>query len=189
MRALRRLLWPKRIRNEFVCDEPIITDAISESKHLQHSIITMTESMNEEHEEVCIKHEEADEVLESLQKKASAQIKDGKLHAALHNLNISLAMQQKIYGQQHPKVAGTLNTMGEVLSNMGEEHRYMAMSSFEQSLAILQEFEPGSKETATTLKNLWMLLHQTHVEISVGPDERISFEDFSSCKQVGARAA
>mmetsp|Transcript_1802 Transcript_1802/g.3871 ORF Transcript_1802/g.3871 Transcript_1802/m.3871 type:complete len:232 (-) Transcript_1802:94-789(-) len=182
-RALRRLLWPRR--DDYHTDnEPIISDSISDSKHLQNSIMLLTENM-EEHEVHCCKQDAANEVIHALQKKAAVQIDEGKLHDALHNLNNSLSLQQKLYGKNHPKVATTLNIMGEVLSNMGEDFRFMAMSALEESLAIRQELEPGSEDTADTLKNLWLLFHQSKVAISsVEKEGSTTVQDAEASTQV-----
>ena len=116
----------------------------------------------DEHEVHCCKKGEADEVIRALQKKSETQMNDGRRQDALHTLNSALAMQQKLYGKKHPKTAFTLNRIGEILSGMGEDYRFMAMSALEESLAIRQELEPGSEETATTLKNLWLLFHESN---------------------------
>jgi hypothetical protein len=71
-------------------------------------------------------------------------------------------LQQKVYGKEHSKVGDTLNLIGEVLSNMGEDNRYMAMNSFEEALDIRMNIDPGSEDVATTVKNLWLLLHDVH---------------------------
>merc|ERR1712216_519894 len=93
---------------------------MGDSKHLQNSIMLLTESNMDDHHEVhCCKQDEANAVIDALQKKAAAQIDEGKLHEALHSLNNSLTLQQKLHGKKHPAVATTLNMMGEVLSNMG----------------------------------------------------------------------
>jgi hypothetical protein len=163
-------------------DQVLISDSISESKRLQKSIMVLTqdESMDENEVHYC-KHDEANGVILTLQKKATKQIDEGKLHEALHNLNKSLALQQKLYGKKHASVAATLNTMGEVLSNMGENQRYMAMVALEESLAIRQDLEPGSEETTVTLKNLWLLLHESNVGISSDGREGTSvFQDFGA---------
>mmetsp|Transcript_9303 Transcript_9303/g.14021 ORF Transcript_9303/g.14021 Transcript_9303/m.14021 type:complete len:232 (-) Transcript_9303:148-843(-) len=164
-KALRRLLWPGRINpSTGDDDEPIISDSISDSKHLQNSIMLLTEDESkEEHEVHCCKQGEADDVIRALQKKSEMQIDDGKLQDALHNLNSALALQQKLYGKTHPKTAFTLNRIGKILSDMGEDYRYMAMSALEESLAIRQELEPGSEDTATTVQNLWLLFHQANI--------------------------
>lgn len=142
----------------------IISDSISDSRHLQHSIMVVTENKGE-HVVHCCKKNEAENVIRTLQWKATKEINEGRLQTALHNLNESLALQQKLYGERDLKVASTLNRMGEVLSKMGEDYRYMAMSAFEESLAIRQEAEPGSEETAATLMNLWLLLHESNSEL------------------------
>jgi len=126
----------------------------------------------DEHEVHFCKKGEANEVIRALQKKAEAQIEEGRVQDALHNLNSALAMQQKLYGKRHARTASTLNKIGEILSNMGEDYRYMAMSALEESLAIRQELEPGSEETANTLKNLWLLFHDSNV--SSDEEERIA---------------
>jgi hypothetical protein len=169
-------------------DDPIISDSISDSKRLQKCIIGLPLEEDvakpvvvEKKEVRCCKKEEADQVICALQKRAKKQINEGRLDSALQNLNNSLSLQQKLYGKTHPKVAETLNTMGTVLSNMGEDYRYMAMSALEESLAIWQETEPGSERTADTLKNLWLLFHKSNVAISsVSEDseEEITFQDF-----------
>lgn len=164
-------------------DEPIISDDISGSKHLQHSIMVMTENMDE-HEVHCCKKDEADKVIRALQGKAAKQIDDGRLRDALHNLNESLALQQNLYGKKDSRVAATLNTMGEVLSKMGEDYRYMAMSALEESLAIRQEAEPGSEDTVVTLMNLWTLLHESNVEMkSIEKVESATSQDFDASTQ------
>ena len=198
-RALRRLVqWPKiqTAPDLPACDsdDPIISDSISDSKRLQKCIIGLpledvetAKHVVVEKEVRCCKKEEADQVIYALQKRAQKQINEGRLDSALQNLNNSLSLQQKLYGKTHPKVAGTLNIMGTVLSNMGEDYRYMAMSALEESLAIWQETEPGSERTADTLKNLWLLLHESNVAISsVGKDaeEEITFHDFDNSTQV-----
>eukprot|EP01083_Nonionella_stella_P024804 68354_1 len=145
-----------------------ISDSITNSNRLQQSImISMLSSSIDEPTEVhCCKQDEATKVICALQKKADHQIIDGKLQEALQNLNNSLALQQKLHGKMDARVARTLNTMGEILSNMGEDYRYMAMSALEESLAIRQELEePGSEDTAVTLKNLWLLLHESNISI------------------------
>ncbi len=48
----------------------------------------------------------------------------------------------------------------------------MAMSALEESLVIWQELEPGIKERANTLKNLWLLFHESNV--SSDKEERIA---------------
>lgn len=190
--ALRRLLWPRRI-DPHDDDEPIISDSISDSKRLQNSIMILTldesESSRDEnkdkHEVHCCKQHEANDVICALQKKARTQINEGRLNDALQNLNKSLALQQKLHGKKHPKVASTLNAIGEVLSNMGGSKRYMAMSALEEALAIRQEKEPGSEDTAVTLKNLWLLLHDANVAISsADKEESITFQDFDASTQV-----
>lgn len=167
--------------------EPILSDSISGSKRLQNSIFALTQTGSiDEHEVLCCKQDEANDVINALQKRAAAKIDEGKLQGALQYLNKSLALQQKLYGKQHSKVASTLNTMGEVLSNMGEDHRYMAMSALEESLAIHQELEPGGEDTAITLKNLWLLFHESNVAISRASSqtkEMITFQDFDSSAQ------
>jgi len=133
----------------------------------------------------CCKQDEANEVIRGLQKKANHQIDDGKLQDALQNLNNSLALQQKLYGKKDARAARTLNMMGEILSNMGEDYRYMAMSALEESLAIRQELEPGSEDTAVTLKNLWLLLHQSNVSISSAEkEETTTFHDFETITRI-----
>lgn len=180
LRALRRLLWPTRNNdNRSIADEPIISDSITDSKGLQNSIRVLTDGMDE-HEVHCCKKEEANQVIRALQKKAAMQIEEGKLHDALNNLNNALSLQQKLYGTHHSEVASTLNMMGEVLSGMGEDYRYMAMTAFEESLAIRQGLEPGSEDTAVTLKNLWLLFHQSNI----AREDTTIFNDFGSNDQV-----
>lgn len=188
-RALRLLLRSTRpstliSKGDNHINEPIISDSITDSKRLQSSILVLTQDESlDEQEKLCCKQSEGDAVVRALQKKAGMQINEGRLKDALQNLNKSLALQQKIYGKKHSKVASTLNTMGEVLSNMGEDYRYMAMSALEEALAIRQETEPGSEDTAVTLKNLWLLLHQSNVAIvnsSVDKEEMITFQDFGT---------
>mmetsp|Transcript_29216 Transcript_29216/g.61653 ORF Transcript_29216/g.61653 Transcript_29216/m.61653 type:complete len:240 (+) Transcript_29216:203-922(+) len=185
--VIRRLLWPRQ-KSHIPCppinstdDEPIIiSDSISSSKRLQNSIMLMAqhECRDENENKVrCCKQEEAHEVIRSLQKKAEIQIDEGKLHGALLNLSRKLALQQKLYGKKNPEVALTLNAIGQILSNLGEDSRYMAMSALEESLAIRQDLEPGSEDTATTLKNLWLLLHESNIAI-VDKNESTIFQDF-----------
>mmetsp|Transcript_18807 Transcript_18807/g.34670 ORF Transcript_18807/g.34670 Transcript_18807/m.34670 type:complete len:186 (-) Transcript_18807:207-764(-) len=83
-------------------DEPImLSDSISDSKRLQNSIMVLTQDESrDEHEVHCCKQDEANEVILSLQKKAETQINEGKLQAALLNLNSALALQQKLYGKK-----------------------------------------------------------------------------------------
>jgi len=113
-------------------------------------------------EQVCCKQKEAKAVIAKLQKRADKHIQEGHLTEALYILNKSLALQQKVYGKEHAKVGDTLNLIGEVLSNMGEDNRYMAMNSFEEALDIRMNIDPGSEDVATTVKNLWLLLHDVH---------------------------
>ena len=136
------------------------------------------------HEVHCCKRDEADDVIQKLQEKARTQIDEGRLHDALQNLNKSLAMEQKLYGKKHPKVAATLNTMGEVLSNCGADCRYTALAALEESLEIRQnQLPPGSEDTAATVKNLWLLLHESNVAIS-SENEETTFQDFDEGGQV-----
>lgn len=164
-KALIRFLWPSQ-NDPSTDDEPIISDSISESildsKRLQNSIMVLTEGKggDEQHEVHCCKQSEADEVIHALQKKSETQIHEGKLQEALHCLNSALALERKLHGKKSAGAAVALNRMGEILSEMGEDYRYMAMSALEESLAIRQESEPGSEDTATTLKNLWLLFHE-----------------------------
>lgn len=189
-RALHRLLWPaaKHIVEDTRDDEPMISDSISDSKCLQRGImgLALEESDSlDEHEVHCCKQDEANQVIQALQQKATIQIHEGRLSDALQNLNNSLSLQQKLHGKKHPKVADTLNKIGETLSNMGDDHRYMAMSALEEALAIRQELEPGSEDTAITLKNLWLLFHKSNVAISsTDKEETISFQDFDMNTQV-----
>mmetsp|Transcript_18807 Transcript_18807/g.34671 ORF Transcript_18807/g.34671 Transcript_18807/m.34671 type:complete len:84 (-) Transcript_18807:59-310(-) len=81
--------------------------------------------------------------------------------------------------KKHVRTASTLSTIGQVLSNMGEDYRYMAMSALEGSLAIWQELEPGSEDTANTVKNLWLLFHESNITISsADKGETTTFQDF-----------
>ena len=178
--------WSKYLRRNgsTTYDEPIdkpiiLSDSISGSNRLQNSIMVLThDESRDEHEVHCCKQDEANEVIRSLQKKAETQIDEGKLHDALLHLNSALSIQQKLYGKKHA-TASTLNTIGQVLSNMGEDYRYMAMSALEESLAIRQELEPGSENTANTLNNLWLLFHESNIAISsADKGETITFQDF-----------
>lgn len=163
----------------------MISDSISGSMRLQKSIMEVTSHDEDaaEHEVHCCKQGEAKEVIRALQKRAEAQIDDGRLCEALQNLNNSLALQQKLYGRRHARVASTLNTIGEVLSNMGEDYRYMAMSALEEALAVRQEMEPGSEDTANTLKNLWLLFHESNIDI-LSVDKDYTFQDFNTIAHI-----
>jgi len=186
-KVLRRLFWPMKNNNDDDTsitrniDPPFISDSLSGSQHLQSSIMMLTESMDE-HEVHCCKKDEASDVIKLMEKKAKTKIDEGNLNDALTILNNSLALQQKLYGKKSPQVAQTLNTMGEVLSNLGDEYMYMAMSTLEESLAIRMELEPGSEDTALTLKNLWMLFHKSNVAIS--SDDKKEETIFDSSSQV-----
>lgn len=180
-KAIARLLQPWRNDKQITHFESMISDSISDSKHLQNSIMVMTEDMNE-HEVHCCKQDAATHVIHTLQKKAEWQIDQGNVQDALHNLNNSLSLQQKLYGKKHPKVAITLNRMGEVLANMGADYNFMAMSAFEDSLAIHQESEPGSEDTAVVLNNLYLLFHQMN-EVSISSANKVettTFQDFNA---------
>ena len=169
-RALNRILKPfspPPLPNLDDDDEDVvISDSISDHHGgLQSSImqLTLEDSMDEQDDEqICCKQKEAKAVIAKLQKRADKHIQEGHLNDALSLLNKSLALQQKVYGKDHAKVGDTLNLIGEVLSNMGEDNRYMAMNSFEEALDIRMNIDPGSEDVATTVKNLWLLLHDVH---------------------------
>jgi len=143
-------------------------------------VLTERDSLDEQQEVHCCKQREAEGVILTLQKRAEGQIKEGRLSDAAVNLNKVLSMQQKLYGRKHAKVAATLNTIGEVLSNMGEDYRYMSMSSLQRSLEMQQEIEPaGSEDTVNTVNNLWMLLNDENVRISISSEEgTATFQNF-----------
>lgn len=164
-RALNRILKPfspPPLPNLDDDDEDVvISDSISDHHGgLQSSIMQL--SSGRQDEQVCCKQKEAKAVIAKLQKRADKHIQEGHLTDALSILNKSLALQQKVYGKKHSKVGDTLNLIGEVLSNMGEDNRYMAMNSFEEALDIRMNIDPGSEDVATTVKNLWLLLHDVH---------------------------
>ncbi|KAL9187342.1 hypothetical protein ACHAXT_001445 [Thalassiosira profunda] len=176
--VFRRLLWGRSgsESSEGEGDEMIIiSDSISGSKRLQKSIAVLANEESEDEVEVhCCKQAEAEKVIRSLLDRANAQIDESNLAGALQHLNSALAMQQKLHGKKDRAVASTLNRIGEVLSNMGEDSRYMAMSAFEESLAIRQESEDlaasgrsaAAEDTKVVMKNLWLLLHESNVGIS-----------------------
>ena len=175
VRVLRKLLaLPRSIRglpslssDDDDDNERLISDSISDSKRLNGAIMQLTQESSidpDSHDVVhCYKLDEATSVISTLQTKADKQINNGQLSDALSNLNKSLTLQQKLYGKRHLHVASTLNKIGEVLSNMGTDNQYMAMNALEESLDIrCEQLEPGSEEIATTLRNLWLLLHDSN---------------------------
>ena len=175
VRVLRKLLaLPRSIRGLASLssdhdddNERLISDSISDSKRLNSAIMQLTQESSidpDSHDVVhCYKLDEATSVISTLQTKADKQINNGQLSDALSNLNKSLTLQQKLYGKRHLHVASTLNKIGEVLSNMGTDNQYMAMNALEESLDIrCEQLDPGSEEICSTLKNLWLLLHDSN---------------------------
>ena len=161
-------LWRRR-------SSVFIDDTLSDSDRLQKGItaslkgsLKSKKSMgtlqdNVDPEVYCCKKKEGLSVIQKMKKTSIMHIQQGNNHEALKNLNQTLSFQEKLLGENHPDVATTLNLMGVVMGGMGDDYRYMAMTSLEESLRIRQEhFGPGSKETARSAKSLWVLLHKSN---------------------------
>ncbi len=145
-------MWTKRSSSVRIVD-----DSLSSSKIFQRSI----KADFDDSEVFYCKENEAATVISALKKISIRHICKKEYPQALRSLNHALSFQQKTLGANHPDVATTYHLMGVVMSNIGENYSYMAMTAFEESIRIRQEnFGPGSEEAASTLKSLWVLLHK-----------------------------
>ena len=141
-------------------DDVLISDSVSGSKRFQRSIISLDEK--DEKETVYCQRKEAAIVVERLKSRAQRIIDqgEGRRTEALQLLNKALTIQQKLYGKNHLDVADTLNSIGCLLSIMGDEYTYMAMDTLEGVMLIRQSLEgEGSEGTALAVDNLWRLFH------------------------------
>ena len=178
-----RILHRKRNENAKIVDDSV---NISDSKRLQLSIIAEQGTAATNREIYCCSTDEGDCVVRKMKKTAASHLSDGNLEDALQMLNKCLAFQQKLHGKRSVEVADTFNMMGTVMANMGTDYNFRAMNAFERALKIYQDqIGFGSEEAAACLKNLYLLLHQERVYISISRDEEEEEEDKAvySCQE------
>jgi len=88
------------------------------------------------------------------------KVNEGLFHEALVIANEALTVQRRCKVRSNPNIGRILNFIGIILSQIDDSNSYMALTSFEASLAIMQEtMGYGDEETSFALHNMWLLLH------------------------------
>jgi len=103
------------------------------------------------------------------------KVDEGLFQDALVIANEALTVQRRCEGSNNPDIGRILNFIGIILSQMedSDTHNYMALTSFEESLTIMQEtLGYGDEETSFALHNMWLLLHNERERLKEDEYER-----------------
>mmetsp|Transcript_19936 Transcript_19936/g.28908 ORF Transcript_19936/g.28908 Transcript_19936/m.28908 type:complete len:321 (+) Transcript_19936:150-1112(+) len=101
------------------------------------------------------------------------KVDEGLFHEALVVANEALTLQRKCEGRMNPNIGRILNFIGIILSQMDSSNNYMALTSFEESLTIMQEtLGYGDEETSFALHNMWLLLHNERERQKLNDNDR-----------------
>mmetsp|Transcript_7188 Transcript_7188/g.10816 ORF Transcript_7188/g.10816 Transcript_7188/m.10816 type:complete len:321 (-) Transcript_7188:525-1487(-) len=126
-------------------------------------------------------------VASALSTKMVQRVDEGLFQEALVIANEALTIQRQHAGSNHQDVGRLLNFIGVILSQGEDSESYMALTSFEESLTIMQEtMGYGDEETSFALHNMWLLLHNERERQKEDESERNEIHTYKGALPIKA---
>mmetsp|Transcript_11617 Transcript_11617/g.16706 ORF Transcript_11617/g.16706 Transcript_11617/m.16706 type:complete len:142 (+) Transcript_11617:79-504(+) len=102
----------------------------------------------------------------TIYRRANQEADQNHWEDALSLYKFSLEEFVALLGPRHHVIARTLNKIGIAYFALGPQYDYDAFSAFEEALSIQQDLlSPGDKDTANTLRNIWLMLRRKREEM------------------------